>query len=205
MTSAWPNEVGSVNSSRPVGVLALQGGYAAHETTLRRLGLDVILVRYASELDDIAGLVFPGGESTTHLKIIAREQLSEPLAQFAASGRPILTTCAGTILAAKNVSDPEQASFGWLDIDMSRNAWGRQVHSFEAMADDTDIPLTFIRAPRITRVGAAVETVLRYQGEPVMVRQGAITAATFHPELGHDVRIHQQIFGGNLKDNADGD
>jgi 5'-phosphate synthase pdxT subunit len=190
--------------SKPVGVLALQGGYAAHESTLRRLGLDVILVRYASELDEISGLVFPGGESTTHLKIIAREGLYDPLAQFAASGRPILTTCAGTILAASKVSDPEQDSFGWLDIDVSRNAWGRQVHSFEAVADDTDIPLTFIRAPRITRVGAGVETVLSYQGEPVMVRQGAITAATFHPELGQDVRIHQHIFGGNLQEDAHG-
>ena len=116
-----------MSESKPVGVLALQGGYAAHESTLRRLGLDVVLVRYAAELDTIRGLVFPGGESTTHLKIIAREGLYEPLDQFAKSGRPILTTCAGTILAATTVTAPAQNSFGWLDIDVSRNAWGRHV------------------------------------------------------------------------------
>ncbi|MEC8024770.1 MAG: pyridoxal 5'-phosphate synthase glutaminase subunit PdxT [Myxococcota bacterium] len=187
-----------MTTSKPVGVLALQGGYAAHESSLRRLGLDVILVRYAADLDTIRGLVFPGGESTTHLKIISREGLRGPLDRFARSGAPILTTCAGTILAARTVSDPEQDSFGWLDIDVSRNAWGRQVHSFEAFADGTDIPLTFIRAPRITRVGPDVSTLLTYEGEPIMVQQGAITAATFHPELGSDIRIHQQLFGGGI-------
>ena len=192
-----------MSSPSSVGVLALQGGYAAHAETLRRLGHDVLLVRYAEQLENISGLVFPGGESTTHLKIIAREGLRRPLDAFAISGKPILTTCAGTILSAQNVKGPEQDSYGWLDIDVSRNAWGRQVHSFEAFADDSDIPLTFIRAPRITRVGAGVEVVLTYKGEPVMVRYGAITAATFHPELGTDTRIHHQVFGGTLSEDGD--
>ena len=183
--------------SSAIGVLALQGGYEAHETALRELGHTVVRVRYAAQLPELAGLVFPGGESTTMLKIIAREGLREPLDQLVASGRPVLCTCAGLILAATAVSHPEQESFGWLDVSVARNGWGRQLDSFEAVADGTDIPLLFIRAPRITRVGAHVQVVHTFEGEPICVRQGAVTAATFHPELTPDRRLHRAVFGGS--------
>ena len=181
--------------SSAIGVLALQGSYAAHEEVLRTLGHTVVRVRYAAQLPDLAGLVFPGGESTTMLKIIAREGLREPLDQFVASGRPVLCTCAGLILAATEVSHPEQESFGWLDVSVARNGWGRQLDSFEAVADGTDMPLLFIRAPRLSRVGEQAQVVYTLDGEPICVRQGAVTAATFHPELTPDPRLHTAVFG----------
>jgi 5'-phosphate synthase pdxT subunit len=160
-----------------VGVLALQGGFAAHAAALWHLGHLPIEVRSPADLDagnDLGGLVLPGGESTAQAKLIDSAGLGESLDDFARSGRPVLATCAGLILAARR---------GWLDVEVARNAWGRQVDSFEAVDDSGRLPLMFIRAPRIRKVGPNVEVLATYRGEPVLVRQGQLTAATFHPEL----------------------
>jgi len=179
---------------RTVGVLALQGDFAAHGQALEQAGFQVRPVRDPADLDDLHGLVLPGGESTTQLRLLERHGLFGPLRTFVAAGRPVLATCAGLILAATEVTDPVQPSFGFLDVAVARNAWGRQVDSFEATADDGATELVFIRAPRILRVGAGVEVLARLAGEPVMVRQHNVTGATFHPELGPDPVVHRQIF-----------
>ncbi len=178
-----------------VGVLALQGGFAPHLSMLRGLGHRAEELRYAAQLPGLHGLVLPGGESSTMLKLLEREGLDGPLDRFVRGGRPVLATCAGMILAAARVEAPAQRSFGWLDLDLRRNGWGRQVHSGEAEADEGGTPLLFIRAPRITRVGDAVEVLARYHGEPVLVRQGSVTGATFHPELTSDSAVHHTVFG----------
>ena len=179
----------------PIGVLALQGGVEAHERILRGLGFEVRRVKTAADLEAVAGLVLPGGESTSMLKLIGYSQLGPALEAFVASARPVLATCAGLILAARHVSDPEQASFGWLDVDVARNAWGRQVDSFEGRADGNGMPLVFIRAPRIRRVGAGVEVLATLDGEPIAVRQGAVVGASFHPELADVSALHTLAFG----------
>jgi 5'-phosphate synthase pdxT subunit len=182
-----------------VGVLALQGAFVPHEQALRSLGHRVSEVRDAAALASVDGLVLPGGESTTLLRLLARHGLEAPLDGFVRSGRPVLATCAGLILAARSVSQPEQKSFGWLDVDVQRNGWGAQVDSFEAVVDEgaalPGLPLVFIRAPRITRVGAGVEVMARYAGEPVLVRSASIVGATFHTELTEDLRLHRTVFG----------
>jgi 5'-phosphate synthase pdxT subunit len=177
-----------------IGVLALQGGVAPHLETLSRVGHHAREVRRAHELDDVDGLVLPGGESTTHLRLIARSRLREPLDAFVRSGRPVLATCAGLVLAATKATSPDQESYGWLDVDVERNGWGRQVRSSVETADDGRTTLVLIRAPRITRVGPDVVVLLRFRGEPVLVRQGNVTAATFHPELGVSLSIHREAF-----------
>lgn len=181
----------------------MQGGFAAHAQSIAKLGHTAVLVREAQELSDIAGLVLPGGESTTQLKLIERYDLREALTQHWRSGKPILATCAGLILVAREVSDPEQPSLNWLDVRVQRNAWGRQLDSFEAEAtlasglasDAEPLPLVFIRAPRILAVGPSVETLVSYEGEPVLVRAGQLFGATFHPELTQDLRVHRWAFG----------
>jgi 5'-phosphate synthase pdxT subunit len=179
----------------PVGVLALQGGYEAHEKLLVDLGHTTRRVRTAADLDGLAGLVFPGGESSTMLKLIGWNSLWGPLDQFVRSGRPVLATCAGLILSARGVSGPEQPSFGWLDIGVARNAWGRQNESFEAVDDAGLLKLVFIRAPRVRRVGPGVEVVATLRGEVIAVRQGNVTGASFHPELADDPTLHRRVFG----------
>ncbi len=181
--------------SRTVGVLALQGDFAAHAAALARAGLPARLVRGPCDLDGLHGLVLPGGESTTQLRLLDRHGLAQPLRAFVAGGAPVLATCAGLILAAREVQGPVQPSFGFLDVTVARNAWGRQVDSFEARDDDGATHLLFIRAPRILRVGHSVEVLVRLAGEPVMVRQGPVVGATFHPELVDDASIHRQLFG----------
>jgi 5'-phosphate synthase pdxT subunit len=166
-----------------VGILALQGGVAPHARALSALGHQPVLVRAAADLDRLAGLVLPGGESTTQLHLIAQNQLAEPLDRFVRAGRPVLATCAGLILAARRVEDPPQKSFGWLDVVVRRNGWGRQTDSFEAVADDGVTPLCFIRAPRILEVGRGVEVLATLSGEPVLVRAGRFVGATHHAEL----------------------
>lgn len=180
-----------------IGVLALQGAFAAHAQALERLGHTPALVRLPRDVEGLEGLVLPGGESTTMLNLLERFALSGPIDRLVRSGAPVLATCAGLILAARGVTHPEQRSFGWLDLDVARNAWGRQLDSFEACADapKDDLPLVLIRAPRITRVGPGVEVLATYGGEPVLVRAGAITGATFHPELTESLDVHRAVFG----------
>ena len=197
-TTSTGNEAGM----RPIGVLALQGGYEAHARTLTRLGHATRWVRTPGDLEGLGGLVLPGGESSTMLKLLAFAGLEAPLDAAVRNGLPVLATCAGLILSATRVTGPEQRAFGWLDVDVARNAWGRQVHSFESLADvDPAEPdrvpfsLVFIRAPRMLRVGPGVEVVARLGGEPVAVRQGSVTGASFHPELTDDDRLHARVFG----------
>jgi len=187
-----------------IGVLSLQGGFAAHARALADLGHRPIEVRAQADLDGLEGLVLPGGESTTQLRLIDRHGLGSELSHFAASGRPILATCAGLILAAARVTTPEQPSFGWIDATVSRNAWGRQLDSFEATTEELSLsgpgeraplPLVFIRAPRILQAGAQVQVLASLRGEPILIRQRNVTGATFHPELTPDRRVHRAAFG----------
>ncbi len=182
-------------SAGKIGILALQGGYAAHAAALAELGHQAVDVRTAAGLERVDGLVLPGGESGVQLLLLDRHLLWAPLAAFVRSGRPILCTCAGLILAARRVTHPEQRSLGWLDVQVARNAWGRQVDSFEAFSDDGAHPMVFIRAPRVTEVGRGVEILATLRGEPVLVRQGRTVGATFHPELTADRTVHKLVFG----------
>lgn len=177
-----------------VGVLAVQGGFALHVAALGSLGIEAIEVRRAEDLEGCGGLVLPGGESPAQLRALARDPaLRARLSETVESGVPMLATCAGLVLAAREVRDPAQPGFGWIDVAVRRNAWGRQVHSAEAVADD-GTPLVLIRAPRIAEVGPGVAVELTLAGEPVLVRQGARFGATFHPELAGDRRIYERVF-----------
>ena len=180
-----------------IGVLAVQGDYAAHARMLGRIGVDAVELRRAGEIEAVDGLIIPGGESTTMLKFVEEESLGGAIESFAKSGRPILATCAGAILVAREVSNPPQAALDLIDIAVARNAYGRQVDSFispvETVLAGGPLEAVFIRAPRIIRVGDEVETLATYHGEPVMVRQGKIIAATFHPELTDDERAHRLL------------
>jgi pyridoxal 5'-phosphate synthase pdxT subunit len=176
-----------------VGVLALQGDFAAHHRALGRLGVIAVPARTAADLGAVDALVLPGGESTAMLHGIARDGLEAPLRALLASGRPVLGTCAGAILLARRVTNPPQRSLDALDIDIERNAYGTQIDSFAAPLDATGdlfgMHGIFIRAPRIRRVGPGVEVLARHAGDPVLVRDGAVWAATCHPELGDDDRL----------------
>lgn len=170
-----------------VGVLALQGDFAEHEAALQAFGLHTRQVRRECDLAGLDGLVLPGGESTTMLKLLDVEGLWQPLGAILRSGLPILATCAGMILLAEQVENPRQRSYGLLSITVVRNGYGRQLHSGSFPLRSAVLPGgtdgTFIRAPRITQVGPGCE-VLAWRGDdPVLVQQGAILAACFHPEL----------------------
>ena len=180
---------------RPIGVLALQGAFEAHAAALRSIGHEVTLVRSARALASCGGLVLPGGESTVMLKMLEEAGMRAPLAAFVASGRPVLATCAGLILCASRVLDPEQASFGFIDVTVRRNGWGRQLASFEARDDGDEIDVIAIRAPRIVEVGPRVRVLGTVRGEPMLVREGNVTGATFHPELTDDRAVHASVFG----------
>jgi 5'-phosphate synthase pdxT subunit len=178
-----------------IGVLAIQGDFAAHARALARVGVRAVEVRRAVDLENIDGLIIPGGESTTMLKLIAEGDLSRSITAFAREGKPVFGTCAGTILLAREVHNPRQASLGLIDIDVERNAYGRQVDSFIAEAETTieggPLEAVFIRAPKIRRVGTSIDVLARIDREPVFVRQGNVLAATFHPELTEDQRVHR--------------
>jgi pyridoxal 5'-phosphate synthase pdxT subunit len=182
-----------------IGVLALQGDFALHARALARCGVDVdvVEVRKPEQLEDLDGLIIPGGESTTLLKLMDAWGFVPALEKFHAGGRPIFGTCAGLILVAREVSSPRQFSLGLIDVGVERNAYGRQRESFEARgtADlggaPAPIEMVFIRAPRIRRVGKGVQTLARQDGEPVLARQGSVLVATFHPELTDDATIHR--------------
>ena len=184
------------------GVLALQGDFAAHEAALRRAGVpdgEVRPVRRVAELSGLKGLVLPGGESTTLLKLMAEEDWFAALRGFHAQGGALLGTCAGAILLAREVNGPRQPSLGLLDAAIDRNAYGRQVASFEAEVDAPELgePLrgVFIRAPRFGVTGPGVEVLGRLGEAAVLVRQGRVLAATFHPEIAGDDRLHRMFIG----------
>jgi pyridoxal 5'-phosphate synthase pdxT subunit len=187
-----------------VGVLALQGDFDAHRRRLEELGAEVVLVKKPEQLDRIDGLVIPGGESGTFLKLLGDAGF-EKLKQFV-QAKPTFGTCAGAILLASEVENPQQTGLGALNIRIRRNAYGRQIdssiregkflagsnggHASEA-GGESPLEMVFIRAPKIVRVGEGVEVLATEGTDPVAVRQGRAMAATFHPELSEDVRIHQ--------------
>jgi 5'-phosphate synthase pdxT subunit len=185
-----------------VAVLALQGDFAAHAKRLAEMGITSFEARRPAQLDEASGLVLPGGESTTLWKFFESDPWEEALRCFAASGRPILGTCAGAIVLAREVTNPAQRGLGLIDIAVERNAYGRQVDSFVAEVEAPTLggalPAVFIRAPRIRAVGPGVEVLARHRGEPVLVRSGTVIAATFHPELTTDRRVHELAFSGRL-------
>jgi pyridoxal 5'-phosphate synthase pdxT subunit len=176
-----------------VGILALQGDFADHAAALQAEGLRTVFVRKASDLLGLDGIVLPGGESTTMLKLLDVEGLWHPLGAALRSGVPVFATCAGLILLAEEVENPSQRSFGLLPVTVVRNGYGRQYHSGTFALESTALPPdttgTFIRAPRITRVGDGCEVLARRDADPVLVQKGSILAACFHPELqaGHPV------------------
>jgi pyridoxal 5'-phosphate synthase pdxT subunit len=184
-----------------IGVLALQGDFDAHRRRLEELGATVVLVKKPEQLDEIDGLVIPGGESGTFLKLLG-EAGFEKLKQFV-HAKPTFGTCAGAILLAKEVENPTQAGLGALDIGIRRNAYGRQIDSSIRQGQlllggpcheklgNSRIEMVFIRAPKISRVGPGVEILATEGSDPVAVRQGRVMAATFHPELSDDTRVHQ--------------
>jgi pyridoxal 5'-phosphate synthase pdxT subunit len=193
-----------VEVSKRVGVLALQGDFEAHSRVLRALGAEPVLVRSAPDLSRIDGLVIPGGESTTMLKLLKEGNLLEPLVDF---GRrlPIFGTCAGAILMASDVSNPPQPSLALIDMGIERNAYGRQVDSrvarlwpepeFQSRTAPGQLEAVFIRAPIIRRVNGEARVLAKYQDTPVLVEQGRHLVATFHPELTSDSRVHQLFLG----------
>lgn len=181
-----------------IGVLALQGDFAAHLEMLEEIGASAREVRTAEGLELVDALIIPGGESTTMLRILHREKLWDALADFGAK-KPIFGTCAGAILMANDVSHPQQESFGFMDIAVVRNGYGRQIDSrIVALEPEPEakpligdnVEAVFIRAPIINRAGDGVEVLMRYNGDAVLVRQGKHLAATFHPELTTDSRVH---------------
>jgi len=190
----------SSNGQKPVGVLALQGDYALHARTLNRLGAPWKLVKHAAELLQVSGLIMPGGESTTILKFLAGEGMGEAIKEFAAAGKPIFGTCAGAILLAREVLNPPQDHLDLLDITIERNAYGRQIDSSVRSGEcpelaDHPVEMVFIRAPIVRRVGEGVRVLGRCDGLPVLVEQGNVMAATFHPELTQDETIHRYFLG----------
>ena len=182
-----------------VGVLALQGGFAAHAAILDRLGARVDEVRTPQQLAGVDALVMPGGESTTMSMLLDRSSLLEPLKQRLDAGMGVLGTCAGMILLAREVVDgrTDQHALGLVDITVRRNAYGTQMESFEADIDvdglESSFHAVFIRAPAVERTGAGVEVLARYEGRPVLCRSGPATVAAFHPELSGDDRLHARF------------
>jgi pyridoxal 5'-phosphate synthase pdxT subunit len=179
-----------------IGVLAIQGDYEAHKARLEQLGASVTLVRKPEQLGAIDAIVIPGGESSTFLNFLVERGFLEKLSDFVRT-KPAFGTCAGAILLAKEVENPPQTSLGALDIRVRRNAYGRQVDSSireaQTKLGDQPLEMVFIRAPKIVDTGKDVEVLATSGGDPVLVRQGKVMAATFHPELSNDVRVHQEF------------
>jgi len=183
-----------------VGVLALQGDFEAHSWAVARAGAEPVLARTASDLEDLDGLVIPGGESTTMLKLLNAEGMVEPLVEFGRK-RPIFGTCAGAILLASEVTHPAQQSLALMDLTVERNGYGRQIDSrvaqltpepaFAQRTHAGELEAVFIRAPIIRHVGPDAHVLATYQGDPVLVEQGRHLVATFHPELSSDSRVHE--------------
>lgn len=193
------------NSSTPViGVLALQGDFEAHRAALERAGASAVEVRTAEELNAVDGLIIPGGESTTMLKLLEYENLFDPLRRFGEE-KPIFGTCAGAILLASEVLNPAQASLGLLDMTIERNGYGRQIDSRIGdieLADGQQAEAVFIRAPIIRRIGPEAKILGKYRDTPVLVEQGRHLAATFHPELSRNGAEIHQLFVDKVKSKA---
>jgi 5'-phosphate synthase pdxT subunit len=189
-----------------IGVLAIQGNFASHAQALIEAGATPVEVRKPDQLAGLDGLVLPGGESTTMLKFLERRGFFETLQQFCGQ-KPVFATCAGTILLAREVLNPAQRSLGVLDAVVERNAYGRQIDSAivtaETLLPGGPLEMVFIRAPRIVSAGAEVEVLARRDGFPVLVRQGRILAATFHPELSRDRRVHRLFVQTVAKEQTD--
>ena len=195
--SGWPFAAGnpvstteSVRTTQPVriGVLAVQGAFAEHIALLREIGVDAVPVRLPQDLEGLAGVILPGGESTAMRRLIGRWGLRQPILDLAASGAPMFGTCAGMILLDRN-------HFGLVDLEVARNAYGRQVASFEAdlglAGEDEPLRGVFIRAPRVSDAGPGVEVLAEHDGAPVLLRDGRLLVAAFHPELPEDTRVHE--------------
>src|SRR6185312_16808174 len=185
-----------LNAGPTIGVLAIQGDYDAHRKRLEELGANAVLVRKPAQLDALDGIVIPGGESSTILKFLERDGFLEKLAAFVRM-KPSFGTCAGAILLAKNVENPAQKSLGAMDITVKRNAYGRQIdshiHEVATKLAGGPMEMVFIRAPKISGTGAGVDVLAKDGDEPVLVRQGKTMAATFHPELSADKRVHEEF------------
>lgn len=183
-----------------VGLLALQGAFAAHRAVFERLGADCVDIRRPADLDDVAALVIPGGESTAISKLLVSSGLRDPVAAALDDGMPVLGTCAGAICLAAEVRDgrADQVTFSVIDMTVRRNGYGRQIDSFESVLSVDALgappfPVVAIRAPRIERVGAGVEVLASQGDDPMIVRQGSAVATTFHPELTGDDRVHEMF------------
>ncbi len=180
-----------------IGVLALQGDFALHGQALTRVGVESTEVRKPAELGAVDGLIIPGGESTTLLRLMDAGEFVPALEKFRAEGKPIFGTCAGLIVLAREVLNPNQVSLGFIDVTVERNAYGRQKESFEAEGEATldgsphPLKMIFIRAPRIRRLGPEVTRLANHGGECVMARQGSVLVASFHPELTDDPTVHR--------------
>jgi len=192
------------NSSPTIGVLALQGAYDIHADRLNQLGATTQFIRTPDQLEGLDGLVIPGGESTTFLKHLERAGFYDVLNDFVHT-KPTFGTCAGTILLARDVDNPPQRSFAALDIAVERNAYGRQNDSTILTAETTlpggPMEMVFIRAPRISRVGEGIEVLATRDGSATLIRKGKLLAATFHPELSDDIRVHQ-LFLDMVRENT---
>jgi 5'-phosphate synthase pdxT subunit len=185
---------------KKIGVLSLQGDFEAHGKAAERAGAEVVYVRTADDLQDLDGLIIPGGESTTMLKLLNAENMLEPLAEFGRR-KPIFGTCAGAILLASRVSNPAQQSLGLVDLAIERNAYGRQIDSrvvnidahasFVERTGPGSIEAVFIRAPIIRELGPEARVLAEYDGDPVLVEEGRHLISTFHPELTKDSRVHE--------------
>jgi len=180
-----------------IGILAIQGDYEAHARMLERLGVEYTYVRVSGDLVGLNGIILPGGESTTHLKVLTEEGLFDALKQFAKDGGAFFGTCAGAILLARTVHGPPQDSLGLLDISILRNGYGRQLASDVRMGPTKlhkdPLEMVFIRAPIIESVGKGIEVLAEDAGHPVLVQQGRIMASTFHPELTTDTAVHEHF------------
>jgi 5'-phosphate synthase pdxT subunit len=180
-----------------IGILAVQGDFAAHAAMLEGMGIDAVEVRTREDLAGCDGLILPGGESTTQLQFLQEEGLYDAIKKFAAEDKAIFGTCAGAILLASEVKNPEQESLGLLDMTVLRNGYGRQVHSDVVSGPSTlkkePMEMVFIRGPIFERIGPGLEVLAEYAGKPALVQKGRILAAAFHPELTNDTTVHQRF------------
>jgi 5'-phosphate synthase pdxT subunit len=191
-----------------VGILAVQGDYEAHASALARVGAESVFIRTVGDMQGIDALILPGGESSTQLQFLQEERLDKAIKDFAQNGGAILGTCAGAILLAREVHGPDQKSLGLLDVAIERNAYGRQLASHvtqePSKLSDRPLEMVFIRAPIIEKLGKRVEVLAESEGHPVLVQQGRILAATFHPELTSDSTIHEYLLRVARNGKSDG-